>query len=169
MLAVPRADWPSMAAAAFEDRFVSEDGSGWWCLGDPQHLERGVESIDADPELAAPEHRHRYVTLSGPWTRRLETWCRTYDRAVKEPGAGIRSLVHDIEDWAPADGAPGREPGNPGRKAYGAEAGGGWPVSLAFFVARLGRRAKQQRRTGPTAKAKTRRFNTRCWGEGDQW
>jgi hypothetical protein len=186
VLSVPRAGWPAMAAAAFEATFVSEADGSWWTLGDPHHAERpreltaraagrldpavlaNLHAIDADPELAAPEHRHRYITLSAAWARRLEVWCRTYDRAVKQPGAGIRSLVEDVASWQPADGAPGADP-IPGvrrrRSTAGPDAGGGWPVSLAFFVARLGRRAKIER----AQHEPERRTNMRDWSEGERW
>lgn len=162
VLDVPRAGWAAMAAAAFEARFVVD---GWQTLGDPHEMAR-EPGAEHNPQLDPPDHKQpftldgdelatvRYVTLSGPWAGRLETWCRTYDRSAKQPGAGIRSLVEDIVEWEPADGAPTRTGRDPG-----------WPVSLAFFVARLGRRAKQQR--GQVQRK--RRRNTADWAMGERW
>lgn len=172
MLDVPRADWPSMAAAAFEARFVVDADGSWCTVGDPWHDQHAagrflgaapspaMQAIDADPQLAAPPAGHRYVTLSGPWARRLETWCRMYDRSAGTPGAGIRSLLEDVVGWQPADGAP---------CAGGADPG--WPIGLAFFVARLGRRARSRRRqpSPDTARARRRRRNALDWAEGERW
>jgi hypothetical protein len=166
-----------MVVAAFEACFLP-NGSSWRGVppGDPWFLQRSTPlhlgekpkpwmvAIDADPELAAPPHNpDRYVTLSGPWTRRLETWCRMYDRRAREPGAGIRSLIEDIATWHPTDGAPlsrdrGRSSIDPGA-----------PLGPAFFVARLGRRAKLSRCGTDTPKARRRRLNVIDWSEGDRW
>lgn len=150
VLAVPGADWCSMATAAFEANFLSSTGKA---LGD---FDEFIRRHEWDPAVGPPPPG-RYLTLSATWAERLETWCRMYDRQVKEAGAGIRSLLEDIYGWQPSDGAP------MAKRRGGEDVG--VPCTLAFFVARLGRRAKRER----ARRQPRRRENMTAWALGERW
>jgi hypothetical protein len=87
-------------------------------------------------------NRPVYRPIGARWAARLEAYCRIYDRAAGQDGAGILWLLEDLLAWHPADGAPS----GAGRSPYREGIDPGWPASLAFFIARLGREAKRLRR-----------------------
>lgn len=137
-----------IAVAAFESVFASNGPHGWGLddLGRPLMLLDG------------------YRPISARWAERLEAYCRIHDRATGEAGSGLLSLIEDVFRWEPADGAPrgGRHDvvdlnGRPTRHVSDP----GYPASLAYFIARLGVRAKALRRRGDFA----RRERSADWRE----
>jgi hypothetical protein len=127
----------SVAAAAFEGRFVVDGPWSYRMLGEhPLEHELGV--AEARREGTLHSNRPVYRPIGDRWAARLEAYCRIYDRAAGEQGAGILWLLEDLLAWRPADGAPA------GHRYDGVDPG--WPASLAYFIARLGREAKRRRR-----------------------